>query len=124
MSEDLHKEFIDGTHRWIRPEATLKRIAPHLEAMGITRAADVTGLDKINIPVFCSMRPQGKVLQISNGKGATTEAAEASALMEAIELHHAENPPADMRRDSAMGILQSGGPLLGAAALELGDVNA
>ncbi|OGQ85135.1 MAG: hypothetical protein A2289_10465 [Deltaproteobacteria bacterium RIFOXYA12_FULL_58_15] len=104
----LAKAFTEGTHRWCRPRETLDRINPHLVAMGITRNADVTGLDCLKIPTFCSIRPQGKILQVSNGKGLTSEAAEVSALMEAIELYHAENPPAELRRSTALEMRDSG----------------
>ena len=74
------------------PEETLATITPALPACGITRAASVTHLDNIGIPAWVSVRPGGQVLQISNGKGVTDAAAQVSALMEACELHLAENP--------------------------------
>src|SRR3546814_2461200 len=58
--------------------------------MGITRAADITGLDRLGIPTWCAVRPGALQTQISNGKGLTHAAAKASALMEAIEHFHAE----------------------------------
>ena len=73
-------------------EETLARITPSLAACGITRAAAVTHLDTLGIPAWISVRPGGQVLQISNGKGVTEAAAQVSALMEACELHLAENP--------------------------------
>lgn len=90
--------FGQGTHRVCSPAETLARIAPQLEACGITRLTDVTQLDHLGVPVYCAIRPAGRVLQVSNGKGMTREAAQVSALMEAVELHHAENPePARLR---------------------------
>lgn len=91
--------YTHGTHRLARPEDTLARIEPHLFACGITRCAEVTALDNLELPTFCAIRPDGLVLQTCNGKGASRAAARASALMEAIELHHAENPlPSRLRR--------------------------
>ncbi|MFH1640078.1 MAG: YcaO-like family protein [Chloroflexota bacterium] len=81
-----------GTHRVVPPEETLKRVAPHLSTCGITRYTSVTHLDSLGIPVYCSIRPGGYVLQVSNGKGLTDAEAKASAVMEALELFHAENP--------------------------------
>jgi ribosomal protein S12 methylthiotransferase accessory factor len=52
--------------------------------------ANVTGLDHIGIPVVAVYRPNARSLSVSQGKGATLEAARASGLMEAVELHHAE----------------------------------
>ena len=48
--------------------------------MGITRLADVTGLDNIGIPVFQAIRPNARSLSVSQGKGVSLEAAQASAL--------------------------------------------
>ena len=74
------------------PEQTLATVAPALPACGITRVASVTHLDTLGIPTWVSVRPGGQVLQVSNGKGVTDAAAQASATMEACELHLAENP--------------------------------
>ena len=84
------KMFRCGAHRSRRPADTLARIAPVARALGVTRLADVTGLDRIGIPVFQAVRPLSLSLSVSQGKGATPDAARVSALMEAIELHHAE----------------------------------
>ena len=76
-----------------RPLAeTLTRLEREAPRFGITRAASVTGLDTLGIPTWVAIRPDGLILQVSNGKGLTDEAARISAVMEAIELHHAENP--------------------------------
>ena len=74
------------------PEETLAAVGPALPACGITRVASITHLDTLGIPTWVSVRPGGQVLQISNGKGVTDAAAQASATMEACELHLAENP--------------------------------
>ncbi|MEO0772077.1 MAG: YcaO-like family protein, partial [Pseudomonadota bacterium] len=84
------KAFQSGTHRIRAPEDTLARAAPHLAAMGITRVANVTGLDRIGIPVVNAFRPNSRSLSVSQGKGMTLSAAKASAVMEAIEGFHAE----------------------------------
>lgn len=61
--------------------------------MGITRCADVTRLDAdFDVFTCCAIRPKARWLQNSNGKGLTLAAAKASALMESIELYHAEFP--------------------------------
>src|SRR5262249_47188814 len=46
------KSFVEGTHRTVRPEETLARYTPLLDRMGITRIANITGLDHIGIPVY------------------------------------------------------------------------
>jgi ribosomal protein S12 methylthiotransferase accessory factor len=79
------KEWVAGTHRAMDPVLTLNRIRPHLHKAGITRVADITGLDTIGIPVVIATRPASGTLAVEAGKGATLEAAAASATMEAIE---------------------------------------
>jgi YcaO-like protein with predicted kinase domain len=80
-----------GTHRLIPPEATVARVQSLLPLMGITRVANVTGLDTIGIPVVMVIRPNARSLSVSQGKGAELASARASGLMEAIELYHAEH---------------------------------
>ncbi|HSB67827.1 MAG TPA: hypothetical protein VLT62_00645, partial [Candidatus Methylomirabilis sp.] len=53
----LRKGYRDGTHRLTIPEETLARVRPHLAAMGVTRVANITGLDRIGIPVVMVCRP-------------------------------------------------------------------
>jgi len=79
-----------GTHRAVPPIETLRRIRPRLRAAGITRLADITGLDWIGVPVYQAMRPNSRTLSASQGKGLTRAQAQVSALMEAIEGFHAE----------------------------------
>ncbi|CCN72243.1 YcaO-like family protein [Vibrio nigripulchritudo] len=85
------KAYRIGTHRTVSPEQTLERIRPLFSAMGITRLANVTGLDEIGIPVVTACRPNAKAVAVSQGKGASLVAAKVSAAMEAIETYHAEN---------------------------------
>ena len=93
MNEPLHPGFTLGTHRLVAPEKTMARVAPLLEPLGITRVAEITGLDEdLGVPTYTAVRPGGLVLQTGNGKGLTAAAARVSAIMEAAELHHAENP--------------------------------
>ncbi len=85
------KQFVDGTHRTVPPSETLARIAPHLKTAGITRMADVTGLDRIGISTVVAHRPNSPTLASAAGKGFTLAAAMASGAMEGIEIYHAEN---------------------------------
>jgi YcaO-like protein with predicted kinase domain len=86
----------DGTHRTASLEATWKRFAPAARAAGITRLAELTGLDSLGIPVFAAIRPMGHSLSTQQGKGTTALAAKVSALMESLETwsaeHIADNP--------------------------------
>jgi ribosomal protein S12 methylthiotransferase accessory factor len=58
--------------------------------MGITRIANVTGLDRIGIPVVTVCRPNSRNIAVSQGKGLDLDAARASGLMESVEGYHAE----------------------------------
>lgn len=62
-----------------------------MAAMGITRLASTTGLDRVGIPVCAAVRPNSRSVSVAQGKGATVEAAAVSALMEAAEVFHAED---------------------------------
>ncbi len=84
------KAFRTGTHRAVPPEQTLERVMRWAPVMGITRVANVTGLDRIGLPVVMVCRPNARSLSVSQGKGLDLAAARASGLMEAIELYHAE----------------------------------
>ena len=86
----VQKAFDVGTHRMISPQETLERVKPLMPVMGITRIANVTGLDTIGIPVVMVSRPNSRSISVSQGKGATLEAAKASGLMESVESYHAE----------------------------------
>lgn len=84
---------LGGTLRYKKPKETLDWLTPLLPKLGITRIANITGLDHINIAVATCMRPNSKHLSVSQGKGASLDLAKISAVMESIEGYHAENPP-------------------------------
>lgn len=90
-TDEETKVFFAGTHRVRRPEETWATVAPLLADFGITRVADVTGLDTLGIPVVMAVRPLSRSLSVSQGKGQTAMLAKISAAMESIELWHAEN---------------------------------
>ncbi|MGE0548241.1 MAG: YcaO-like family protein [Kofleriaceae bacterium] len=81
----------DGTFRAASLTATWRRFEPAAKRAGITRIADLTGLDVIGIPVFAAIRPMGLSLSTQQGKGITPEAARVSALMESLETWTAEH---------------------------------
>jgi ribosomal protein S12 methylthiotransferase accessory factor len=88
------KRFFTGTHRTREPEETWRLATRLFDRCGISRVADVTGLDILGIPTWVAVRPLAATLSVSQGKGATHTAAKVSACMEAIELWYAENLPA------------------------------
>ena len=77
------------------PASFFDRLTHASRAHGITRLADVTGLDRLGLPVWQAIRPAGKSLSVHQGKGISHEAARVGALCEAIEAHCAEHAPAD-----------------------------
>jgi ribosomal protein S12 methylthiotransferase accessory factor len=60
------------------------------QALGVTRIARVTDLDRTGVEVACAVRPGGHVLQVTQGKGLAFREAAAGALLEAAELACAE----------------------------------
>lgn len=89
-SDGTVKEYRRGTHRSVAPGETLARLRPLLADMGITRVANVTGLDRLGLPVVMVCRPNSRSIAVSQGKGLDLEAAKASGVMEAVETYHAE----------------------------------
>ena len=59
--------------------------------------ANITGLDRIGMPVVSVCRPNARSVAVSQGKGLTLAAAKASGIMEALECFHAENPRLPLR---------------------------
>lgn len=91
LSGKTSKLDIGGAHRLLPPEETLRRVRPFFQILGITRVANITGLDWLGIPVVAVCRPNSRSLSVSQGKGVTLAAARASGVMEALELAHAEH---------------------------------
>jgi ribosomal protein S12 methylthiotransferase accessory factor len=87
------KLFRGGTQRVVPPAETVARVRQLSPVMGITRVANVTGLDSIGVPVVMVCRPNARSLAVSQGKGLDLDAARASGLMESVELWHAERMP-------------------------------
>ena len=94
---EVHKAFRLGSHRSVAPAETIERVSPLMPKMGITRIANVTGLDRIGIPVVMVCRPNSRSIAVCQGKGIDNDAATASGLMEAVEIHHAEHVALPLR---------------------------
>lgn len=82
---------LGGTIRSRTAEQTLAIIQPYIVQAGISRLAELTGLDNIGLPVYTCIRPNSKNLSTAQGKGINNALAMCSAYMEAIEQYHAEN---------------------------------
>jgi ribosomal protein S12 methylthiotransferase accessory factor len=94
------KTYFRGTHRSVAPAETLCRFGTRLREFGITRLADITGLDSIGLPVYVAVRPNSRNLSTAQGKGLDHDSAKASAMMESIESWHAERPELPLVHDS------------------------
>ncbi len=92
--------LVAGTHRTASLEATWTRFRPAMKPAGITRIADLTGLDTLGVPVFAAIRPMGRSLSTQQGKGLTPAAARVSALMESLETWTAEHLALPITRGS------------------------
>ena len=77
---------VDGIPRCVSAADTVANLRVVAESLGVTRLADITGLDRIGIPVYSSIVPDSRdLLSVYNGKGLRPIDAQAGALMEAIE---------------------------------------
>jgi len=96
------KAYRRGTHRTVTPEQTIARVLPLRDAFGITRVANLTGLDRTGIPVVMVCRPNARSSAVFHGKGVDIATAKASGLMEAIETWHAEHTRLPLRFGSSV----------------------
>ena len=85
------KKRFSGTYRAVAPAETVARARPYLREMGITRVANVTGLDRLGIPTVMVTRPNARSIAVSQGKGLDLDAARASGIMESMESFLAEH---------------------------------
>ena len=69
---------------------TLDSIKPYLHSFGVTRVANVTGMDSVGIPTIMVTRPNSRSLSVSQGKGVDLDSAKASGICESVEQWHAE----------------------------------
>jgi putative methanogenesis marker protein 1 len=77
---------VDGTQRVLHPADTLERVRESARSLGVTRLADITGLDRIGIPVYSAIVPRSDDgISVYTGKGLHPIEAKVGALMEAIE---------------------------------------
>jgi len=80
-----------GTYRICDPAETWERVRPMLSRFGITRVADITRLDDVGLPVHAAYRPASLTYAVSMGTGTTVPHSRVGAVMESIEIWHAEN---------------------------------
>ncbi|MFD2442135.1 hypothetical protein ACFSS8_22245 [Paracoccus kondratievae] len=71
LRAETEKQHRRGTHRTVPPAQTLARLTALMPAIGITRLANLTGLDRIGLPVTMACRPNARSLVVAQGKGWT-----------------------------------------------------
>jgi ribosomal protein S12 methylthiotransferase accessory factor len=80
------KWTVNGTSRIMPAKETLERVIPISKRIGVTRLADITNMDVLNIPNYSAVLPGTEdYIWVYSGKGPTRRHAKASALMESIE---------------------------------------
>lgn len=65
-----------------------------MRPLGIAQLTDISALDTLGLPVFVSLRPEGRAARLHAGKGLSADDAETGALMEAFECAVAERASA------------------------------
>jgi ribosomal protein S12 methylthiotransferase accessory factor len=86
IAEKTGRSKVDGIDRVVSAAETISRVTRIAGTLGVTRLADITGLDRIGIPVYSSVVPKSDDgISVYNGKGSRRVDAQAGALMEAIE---------------------------------------
>jgi ribosomal protein S12 methylthiotransferase accessory factor len=98
--KETPKLYTKDTHRVVSPEETLKRVEKLLPDIGVTRVAEISGLDRLGIPVYSAIRPgsQQGAISVYAGKGATPVEARVSVIMESVERYSSEMQPADKKK--------------------------
>jgi len=91
---------VPGSSRTRSAASTFEALLPVLGRFGITRLANITGLDDIGFPVWQAIRPNARSLSVAQGKARDHLGAKISAVMESLEAHHAEHARAPLRVES------------------------
>ena len=69
-------------------QETLAEARVYADRFGVSQVRDITSLDRVGLPVFCSHRPQAgsQAMGLHSGKGVHPDEARVGAYMEAIEV--------------------------------------
>src|SRR5581483_10950928 len=75
-----------SSERVVPAQETLRRAIRIAAEKGVTRISDITGLDRVGIPVYSAVVPRSDDgISVYNGKGPTRIESRTGAVMEAIE---------------------------------------
>ncbi|HYY50101.1 MAG TPA: YcaO-like family protein, partial [Nitrososphaeraceae archaeon] len=84
--KSTRKWSMAGTSRIKPVHETLEHVMPICQKIGLTRIADITHMDILNVPNYSAVLPGTEdYIWVYSGKGPTKAHAKASALMESIE---------------------------------------
>lgn len=93
FDREYYSCLAEGKHSHYLPEElAFQEVWAEGSKIGITRIADVTGYDRVGIPVYNSIKPTTNGSSVQHGKGLTRTASKISALMESFERFHSVNP--------------------------------
>jgi ribosomal protein S12 methylthiotransferase accessory factor len=86
----------------LTPAEYWPRLRPHLGRFGLSRVADITGLDHVGFPVAQAVRPRARSNAVTQGKAVTLDGAAVGAVLECLEMAAGEDltglpdaPPGD-----------------------------
>ena len=74
-----------GVPRTCRAEDTYENAVLLTEEMGIVELKDITGKDRLGIPVWCTIRPKERLGKVTVGAGMTETDARCAAMMATVE---------------------------------------
>ena len=94
------KRHLGETQRMRSPAETFEAYRRFMPTMGITRIANITGLDSLGLINYTAIRPNSRGLTTAQGKGLDDDTARVSALMESVESWHAERIQLPVRYES------------------------
>jgi YcaO-like protein with predicted kinase domain len=109
------------SHRTVLPRDALARVRAQASRIPITRLSDLTPLDRLRLPVFSATTPLARDLTTHMGKGLDADAAQLSAMMEAVERVSAEQVERPTRRLSLRRISEETSAAIDPRAFDLPD---
>jgi len=81
-----------GVPRTCRAEDTYENAVLLTEEMGIVELKDITGKDRLGIPVWCTIRPKERLGKVTVGAGMTETDARCAAMMATVERYSSAYP--------------------------------
>jgi ribosomal protein S12 methylthiotransferase accessory factor YcaO len=100
------------SERSVPSAVTLAQARQYVRSYGLTRLADITGLDRVGIPVYTAVVPKSEdTISVYNGKGLSLLDASTGALMETVERQVALRAKLPLESASVRDLQASGLPI-------------